>query len=83
MVLRQSYDNLHALLLYLGARSGRCILQLSLGSNGFVGSAGSPWDREATGLSEGQILVYMSILKLCYLVMERVEKRLPYVTQWR
>ncbi|KAL8876121.1 MAG: hypothetical protein Q9198_005626 [Flavoplaca austrocitrina] len=24
----------------------------------------------------------MSILKLCYLVMERVEKRLPYVTQW-
>ncbi|KAL8846223.1 MAG: hypothetical protein Q9221_008677 [Calogaya cf. arnoldii] len=83
MVLRRSYDSLHALLPYLGARSGRCILKLSLGSNGFVGSAGSPWDSDFWEVSKGQILVHMSILKFCYLVMERVEDRLPYVTQWR
>ncbi|KAL8910207.1 MAG: hypothetical protein Q9171_004480 [Xanthocarpia ochracea] len=79
---RQSYNSLHALLPYLRARSGRCILGLSLGSNGFVSSPGSPWDSAIVGLSKGQIMVHMSILKLCYLVMERVENRLPYVSQW-
>ncbi|KAL8647838.1 MAG: hypothetical protein Q9226_006265 [Calogaya cf. arnoldii] len=82
MVLRRFYDSLHALLPYLGARSGRCLLKLSLGSDGFVGLAGSLWDDNLWELSKGQILVHMSILKLCYLVMERVEDRLPYVTQW-
>ena len=83
MEWRRSYDNLHALLPYLVVRSGRCIIKLFHGSNELVGSAGSPWDTRMTGLSKGQILVQISILKLCWLVMDRVETRLPYVAQWR
>ena len=83
MVWRRSYDNLHALLPYLVVRSGRCIINLFHGSNEFVGSAGSAWGTRITALSKGQILVQISILKLCWLVMDRVETRLPYVAQWR
>ena len=84
MVWRQSYDILHALLPYLGARSGRCIILLAPGCSGFVdGSTGPPWNTLIARLSKGEILVHISILKLCCLVMERVENRLPYEAQWR
>lgn len=83
MVLRRSYDSIRALVSYLGARPGCCILRMSPGSTWFHGLASSPWDTRITGLSKEQVLVHISIRKLCYLVMERVEDRLPYVTQWR
>lgn len=83
IILRQSYKTLHDILPYLGARSGRCLVRLSLEKNGFVGSHGSPWDFLPEMVNEGQIFVHLNILKLCYLVMERVEDRLPHVPQWR
>ena len=83
MVWRRSYDNLHALLPYLVVRSGPCIIKLFHGSNELVDSAGSPWGTSMLLLNKGQIMVQISILKLCWLVMDRVEARLPYVAQWR
>ncbi|KAL8752288.1 MAG: hypothetical protein Q9184_005780 [Pyrenodesmia sp. 2 TL-2023] len=80
--LRQFCDSLHAILPYPGARCGHCIIPLSFDSNGDVVFGLSQLSMPPWGLSEGQAMVRMSLLKLCYLVTERLQKRLPFVPQW-
>lgn len=84
-ILPQLYNTIHTMLPNLEARSCTCIIQLLVWSDGKVDGCGTAWNvykMESPG-GQFQFLAQMSIIKLCYLIMERLEHRLPSEHRWR
>ena len=72
--LRRSYDTICHILPYISFRSGNDIVRLQPRKDSAIGV---PWVAWPVDANRNVLYVQISVLKLCYLVMDRIERRFP------